>query len=247
MSGQVALDKILFMDIETVSAAPDWDALGETERELWRKKSQYWVRDLDQPGDEDYGRTYMDKAAIYAEFGRIIVISAGFLSKTSSGYRMRIKSYIGETEKQLLASFAGMLEEYYPKPGEYGICGHNIKEFDVPYICRRMLIDDVPIPTILQVRGKKPWEVGHLIDTMDLWKFGDLKNYTSLDLLAHTLGIPSPKDDIDGSQVGRVYHEEHDLDRIKRYCEKDVLTVAQVYLRLNQFTQLKEDQIEFIP
>ena len=247
MSSQVAIDKILFLDIETVSASPDWDSLPETEQNLWRKKSQYWVRDLDDPGEEDFARTYRDKAAIYAEFGRIIVISAGILSESGNGYRMRIKSYSGDTEKEVLTPFARMLKEYYPKPGKYGICGHNIKEFDVPYLCRRMLIQDVQIPPILEVRGKKPWEVTHLVDTMDLWKFGDLKNFTSLDLLANALGIPSPKDDIDGSQVGRVYHEEHDLERIRKYCEKDVLTVAQVYLRLNQMQILKEEQIEFIP
>ena len=230
------------MDIETVSAAPDWDVLGETEQDLWRKKSQYWVRDMEDPGDKDYAKTYRDKAAIYAEFGKVIVVSTGYLNPETQ--KFHIKSIYGQSEKELLAELSKWLDDPFRS---FQICGHNIKEFDIPYLCRRMLIHGVPLPAPLQVRGKKPWEVNHLIDTMDLWKFGDLKNYTSLDLLAHAFGIPSPKDDIDGSQVGHVYHEEHDLERIKRYCEKDVLTVAQVYLRLNQLPVLNEDQIEFIP
>lgn len=250
MTAKDALKGILFLDIETVSEAPDWNDLGEKARELWKKKANYWVRDIESPDSSDFARIYQEKAAIYAEFGNVVVISAGILNTSGKGAPFEIKSYVGETEKQLLEKFARSLtslQDYFSRPGagSLSICGHNIKEFDIPYLCRRMLIRDVRIPKILNVRGKKPWEVKHLVDTMDLWKFGDLKNYVSLDLLAHVLGIESPKDDIDGSQVGRVYHEDHDLDRIRKYCEKDVLTAAQVYLRLHQAELLTEEQIAY--
>jgi len=246
MEGSIELDKILFLDIETVSVFSSWSDLDEDGKQLWKKKSKFWLRGVEQPTEEDYAGIYNSKAAIYAEFGKIIVISAGFISRTSAGMKIRIKSFIGETEKHLLEQFGRMLDQHYQIPGVYGICGHNIKEFDIPYICRRMLIHGIKLPAMLQVTGKKPWETKYLIDTLELWKFGDLKNFSSLNLLAYTLGIPSPKDDIDGSQVGQIYYEEGDLERIKTYCEKDVLTVAQVYLRLSQLPLIEKDQVEII-
>jgi predicted PolB exonuclease-like 3'-5' exonuclease len=246
MPENIELEKILFLDIETVSSVADWNALDELGKELWEKKSKFWLKEKSEPTVDDFAETYKNKAAIYAEFGKIIVISAGFISRSSVGMQIRIKSYIGETEKQLLEEFGKMLDRHYQIPGVYGICGHNIKEFDIPFICRRMLIHGIKLPKMLQVSGKKPWETKYLIDTLELWKFGDFKNFTSLNLLAYTLGIPSPKDDIDGSQVGQVYYKDGALDRIQAYCEKDVLTVAQVYLRMKFMPLIQSDQVEII-
>ena len=246
MTENIALEKILFLDIETVSSVPDWNTLDDLGKELWEKKSRFWLKDKSDPTSHDHAETYKSKAAIYAEFGKIIVISAGFISRSSGGLQIRIKSFNGETEKQLLEEFGKMLDRHYQIPGVYGICGHNIKEFDIPFICRRMMIQGIKLPKMLQVSGKKPWETKYLIDTMELWKFGDFKNFTSLNLLAYSLGIPSPKDDIDGSKVGKVYYTDNDLDRIQAYCEKDVLTVAQVYLKMNFMPLIKPDQVEII-
>ena len=163
--------------------------------------------------------------AVLAEFGKIICISCGF----ENGKEFRIKSFYGDDESILLEEFAHMLNKHYDTE-RYLLCGHNGKEFDFPYISRRMLINGIKLPNILNMAGKKPWEIRHL-DTMELWKFGDFKHFTSLELLASVFKIPTPKDDIDGSMVGYVYWKENDLQRIVTYCQKDVLTVAQLLRR----------------
>ncbi len=245
MLQSVQLDKLLFLDIETVSNAPTWHDLDETGKSLWKKKAKVILRSKDEElSEEQVADTYLQRAAIYAEFGKIVVISAGFLSRQSDGFHLRIKSYTGETEKELLQDFSTLLDQHYNMPGVHGLCGHNIREFDVPYLCRRLLINGLPLPDIINLSGKKPWETNHLVDTLQLWKFGDFKNYTSLDVLTYTLGIPSPKDDIDGSQVGGIYHIEKDVDRIATYCEKDVVAVTQLLLRLNNLPLIAEENIE---
>ena len=245
MLQSVQLDKLLFLDIETVSNAPTWHDLDETGKSLWKKKVKVILRSKDEElSEEQVADTYLQRAAIYAEFGKIVVISAGFLSRQSDGFHLRIKSYTGETEKELLQDFSTLLDQHYNMPGVHGLCGHNIREFDVPYLCRRLLINGLPLPDIINLSGKKPWETNHLVDTLQLWKFGDFKNYTSLDVLTYTLGIPSPKDDIDGSQVGGIYHIEKDVDRIATYCEKDVVAVTQLLLRLNNLPLIAEENIE---
>lgn len=246
MQENIALDKILFLDIETVSQSSSYDEIDEAGQALWKKKSAFWLRSVESPEEADYAQIYHDKAAIYAEFSKIIVISVGFLSPISGGHRLRVKSFVSDDEKQLLTTFKTMLDQHYNMPGVHGLCGHNIREFDIPFICRRMTIHGIDLPGIMQVRGKKPWETKHLIDTLELWKFGDFKNFSSLDLLAYSLGIPSSKDDIDGSQVGDIYHVENDLQRIKIYCEKDVVTTTQVYLRLVGKEMVASDQIQII-
>ncbi|MGB3546715.1 MAG: ribonuclease H-like domain-containing protein, partial [Saprospiraceae bacterium] len=154
--------------------------------------------------------------------------------------------FASDDERELLEGFSAMLQQYYKDPAKCYLCGHNIKEFDIPYVCRRMVVNGLSFPEVLQITGKKPWETKHLLDTLELWKFGDYKNYTSLKLLAGLFGIPSPKDDIDGSDVGRVYWQEKDLPRIALYCEKDVLATVQLFLRYQLKPLLEEDQIEYI-
>ncbi|WP_420592692.1 3'-5' exonuclease [Robiginitalea biformata] len=234
MLRKIPLRNILFLDIETVPEAASYDDLSEEARELWELKSRYRRK------EEYTAAEYYENAGIWAEFGKIICISAGYFTGSGKQREFRIRSFTGE-EEGLLRDFGGLLEEHFSSSGKM-LCAHNGKEFDFPYLARRMLIHGIPLPPSLNLFGKKPWEIPHL-DTMELWKFGDFKHYTSLRLMAHVLGIPSPKDDIDGSMVRDVYYEEQDLDRITQYCERDVVTVAQVFLRLRNEGLLTEDQI----
>lgn len=232
------VNNILFLDIETVPQQASFDELPVEWKKLWGLKAQYLIRNKEE---ESFESIY-PRAGIYAEFGKIICISCGFLQGTGADRKIIIKSFAGEEEKKILFEFSEMLKKW-STDGTKLLCAHNGKEFDFPYICRRLVINQLPIPAILNIAGKKPWEVPHL-DTMELWKFGDFKNYTSLNLLAQTLGIQTPKDDIDGSMVWEVYWKEKNLPRIITYCQKDVVTVAQILLRMNNDELIKEDNIE---
>ncbi len=224
MLQHIDLTKTLVLDIETVPQYPSYQQVPEKWQKLWDKKSVFIRKDENQTSADIYPR-----AGIYAEFGKIICISVGFFNRSGNFWQFRIKSFYGDDEKMLLEEFATMLNRHFDDP-ENLLCAHNGKEFDFPYLCRRMIINQIEIPNILNIVGKKPWEVNHL-DTMELWKFGDFKNFTSLELLAATLNIPTPKDDIDGSQVWTVYWNDNDLERIKTYCQKDIITVAQLILK----------------
>ncbi|NLA23485.1 MAG: 3'-5' exonuclease [Bacteroidales bacterium] len=231
------LDEILFIDIETVPANPDFAGLNEDFQKFWDKKSAFFR------GENETAEDVYQRAGIYAEFGKIVCISVGLLFQKDGIKKFRLKSFAGHDEKQLLNEFADMLNGYSPT-GDKVFCGHNIKEFDMPYISRRMIINGIKLPEIINLHGKKPWEVNH-IDTLELWKFGDYKNYTSLDLLANLFNIPTPKDDIDGSQVAQVYYEENNLERIVKYCEKDVLTVARLYLKMKLLPGIDDENVEY--
>ncbi|MBL4716122.1 MAG: 3'-5' exonuclease [Bacteroidia bacterium] len=224
MLDHISLKNILFLDIETVPIHQNFNALTSEMQELWSQKTRF-LREKGNPTAEEY----YNKAGIYAEFGKIICISTGYLRSKNEKWEVRIKSFYNDVEADLLTEFASMLDKHFNTP-DHVLCGHNSKEFDFPFIARRMLINGIKLPDKLNIAGKKPWEVSHL-DTMELWKFGDYKSFTSLNLLANIFNIPTPKDDIDGSVVGRVYWEEKDLDRIVNYCQKDVETVAQLLLK----------------
>ncbi|HLZ86039.1 MAG TPA: 3'-5' exonuclease [Puia sp.] len=237
------LHSVLFLDIETVSQYPAFENVPEEWKALWRHKAENLIRDKPALTPEEiYGR-----AAIYAEFGKIICISVGLVSGAGTEKKISIKSFSGDDERTLLDQFSAMLGKWSTPNQKYDsqryLCAHNGKEFDFPYLCRRMIIHGLPIPSLLNIAGKKPWEIAH-IDTMELWKFGDYKSFVSLNLLAHVLGIPTPKDDIDGSQVGEAYWSRHELTRIVEYCQKDVITVAQVYLRMHGETAISPANIE---
>lgn len=236
------LQKILFIDIETVSTFSQFEELDNEFRQLWKEKSRYW---LEQEGSSSrIEEIYQQKAAIYAEFGKVICISMGILIIENERIEnLRISSIAGENEKEVLIGFSDILNDYYPDDQNAFLSGHNIREFDIPYMARRMLINGLKLPNLLDIGGKKPWETKYILDTLELWKFGDYKHYTSLKLLAKVLGIPSPKDDIDGSQVGKVFWEEKNLDRIQVYCEKDVITSVNVFLRLNNLPLLENKQV----
>lgn len=232
-----AANYILFLDIETVPQYAAYEELPDDWKQLWDHKAVSLSKYHEgQTTEMLYGR-----AGIYAEFGKIICISCGVMQGAAANRKLVLKSFYGHDEKDLLARFVDMLNKWTPGEPKQ-LCAHNGKEFDFPYLCRRMVINGLTIPSILNVAGKKPWEVNHL-DTMELWKFGDFKNYTSLNLLALSLGIPTPKDDIDGSMVGMVYWEEKNLERIVNYCQKDVITVAQILLRMNGEGLLGEENI----
>jgi len=234
MLRRINLKHILFLDIETVPEVQEFEALDDTARVLWEAKSKY------QRKDEFTAQEFYHKAGIWAEFGKIVCISVGYFSKIGDVREFRVTSFHGD-EVKLLKEFKQLLDSHFNK-SHHVLCAHNGKEFDFPYIARRMVIHGIEIPTKLNLFGKKPWEVPH-IDTMELWKFGDYKHYTSLKLLTHILNIPSPKDDIDGSEVARVYYEEKDIDRIIVYCEKDTVAVAQVFLRFRNEAILIADEI----
>jgi uncharacterized protein YprB with RNaseH-like and TPR domain len=230
-------NNILFLDIETVSQFETYEQLPAEWKELWGLKAQFLLRNKETETTE----TIYERAGIYAEFGKIICISCGCLQGNGENQKLLIKSYCDEDEKKLLTDFAAMLQKWSGDADKY-LCAHNGKEFDYPYICRRMIINGIEIPEALKIAGRKPWEVRHL-DTLEFWKFGDYKNYTSLKLLAKVLGIPSPKDDIDGSQVNSVYWKEKDIERIVTYCQKDVVTLTQVLLRFHCKPLLKPENI----
>lgn len=233
----ILLNEVLFLDIETVSQKINFEALKPEEQVLWQNKARHLVRENETAAD------IYDRASIYAEFGRIVCIGIGFFKPDAEtgSLRFRVKSVYGHDEVAILNEITALLNTHFSH-ARARLCAHNGKEFDFPYIARRMLINGITLPKILDVAGKKPWETT-FIDTMELWKFGDYKNFTSLNLLASIFGLPTPKDDIDGSMVGDVYWKDNDLDRIARYCVKDVVTLARIFLKYRDNSVLEDDNL----
>ncbi len=233
----------LFFDIETVSEFKSFDELSPVFKKLWTRKALSINKSMDPTDSVAIDNTYSGSAGIFAEFSKIVCISSGYI--TNDG-KLRIKSFAGDDEIAILQDFANLLKSHYPDPNGYYLCGHNIKEFDVPFLCRRMVKHGVYMPNMLDIAGKKPWQTEHLIDTLDLWRFGDFKAYTSLELIAATLSIETPKDDIDGSMVGKTYWQENDLPRIVTYCQKDVVTVARIMMRFTDQNDILDDMVEVV-
>jgi hypothetical protein len=220
------LRDILFLDIETVASTDDYQSLDERLKTQWARKALFFKREREQTDEE----SYHERAGIYAEFGKIVCIAVGKFMETESGeLGLKTKAYFGDDEAALLCEFKTMIEKM--DPVNLKLCAHNGREFDYPYLCRRLLVNGISLPPALNIMGKKSWEVQHL-DTLDMWKFGDYKHYTSLDLLATIFNIPSSKDGIDGSQVNAVYYQEKNLTKIKDYCVRDVVVLAQLFLKL---------------
>ena len=229
------INDILFLDIETVPQEENWTVLSKSTQELFEKKTQY------QRKNEFTAAQFYERAGIWAEFGKIICISVGYFVDLKEVKQFRITSFSGDDEHKLLTDFKVLLNKHFAKKANV-LCAHNGKEFDFPFIARRMIVHQIELPKKLNLFGKKPWEIPHL-DTLELWKFGDFKHYTSLKLLTSILGVPSPKDDIDGSEVAGVYYKEKNIDRIVTYCEKDTIAVAQILLRFNNEALLKDENI----
>lgn len=238
---QIAIENLFLIDIETVSGVQHFQLLDDEWKELWTEKILKTLPPGTTP--EEY---YPQRAAILAEFAKVICISTGYFKKENDEWQLRIKSFYSENEKEVLESFIKMLHQLHSKNARWVFTGHNIKEFDIPFLSRRMMVNGISIPPYIDFQNMKPWETP-VLDTLHLWRFGDYKHYTSLKLLAATLEVPSPKDDIDGSKVGEVFWKEKDLKRIAVYCQKDVATVANVILKFKNLPLLKEEQIILVP
>ena len=235
MLQKINLEKILFLDIETVAQSPEFSELDDDFKKHWEQKAKFLAK------EDETAESIYERAGIYAEFGKIVCISVGFIKTENDTKTLRLKSYFNDDEKTLLIDFFELLNKHYNQ-NDFLLCAHNGKEFDFPYIARRALINGVNIPTILDMAGKKPWEVPHL-DTLQLWKFGDYKHYTSLNLLTSIFNIPTPKDDIDGSMVNDVYWKDNDLERIANYCQKDVVALTQLFLRFRNEELIEQENI----
>jgi DNA polymerase elongation subunit (family B) len=234
-----SLENLLVLDIETVRSHKLYEDMPERLQKQWDRKSSFLKVEEDTSPKE----LFEDRGGIYAEFGKIVAISVGFFTYTGQELTLRVKAFYGKEEANILEEFNTLLQKFDRR--KLILCGHNGKEFDFPYLSRRMLVNNIKLPEVLDTTGKKPWEVNHL-DTMEMWKFGDRKNFTSLELLATLFDIPTSKDGIDGSEVSTVYYEEDDVDRIARYCSKDVVVTAQLLLRLNQQPLIKKENIHII-
>ena len=235
MLKEVKLDQVFVIDIETVPQNEHFGQLPSQLQKLWEQKSSY------QRGEQT-AEAFYEKAGIWAEFGKIICISIGLYHLEKKEIHLRIRSLYGDDEVFVLKQFITLLNQQTDK---LILCAHNGKEFDFPYLCRRMLVNGLTIPKQLQISGKKPWEINHL-DTMELWKFGDYKHYTSLNLLTAIFNLPSPKEDIDGSMVKDIYYRNKDLERIAGYCQNDVIATAQLLLRFKGLPHISAEKITFV-
>ena len=242
----IRLENLLLIDIETVSEHPVFNGMNEEWQSLWKEKVQ---RSL--PEDVSAAEFYPQRAGVMAEFAKVICISIGYFRKDGNTQQLRLKSFYGDDEKILLQDFTAALHKMDSNNNKWNFTGHNIKEFDIPFICRRLLINGLPVPPFLDFQNMKPWET-NMVDTFQYWRFGDYKHYTSLKLLAAALKVPSSKDDIDGSMVGDVYwsqtpgEKEKNLDRIVTYCQKDVVTTGNIILRFKNMPLLNESQIVIV-
>jgi 3'-5' exonuclease len=236
----IPLENLVLIDIETVSCCPEHAEMEDHWKDLWAEKVGRIL-----PENVSAEEFYPQRAAILAEFGKVVCISLGYFKLECNEWQLRIKSIYGTDEKDVLNNFVNTLNQFDSRDPNWGFAGHNIKEFDIPFLCRRMLVNNMPIPRYMNFQNMKPWET-MMIDTLQQWKFGDYKNYISLKLLAACLGVPSPKDDIDGSDVGNVYWKDQDLKRIATYCQKDVVTVANIILRFKNMALLNEQQVVYV-
>lgn len=232
------LQQYLFIDIETVSGEADYHKLSPVMQEFWTRKSTVIKLSPELLPEESYQK----RAAVYSEFAKVVCISIGCLMQKEGQWKIYLRSLTGHDEHELLQRFCKAISQFNEHEKELILCGHNIKEFDIPFLCRRMIIHGMDLPKCMDTSTKKPWEVTH-VDTMEMWRYGDKKNFTSLGLLAAILGIPTPKDDIDGSMVGEVYWQENDLERIAKYCAKDVITSARVFLRLKNIKDINPEPV----
>ena len=233
----VNLEDLIFFDIETVPLVEDFAGLPEDLQEIWQQREGGKA-----PEGMDLAEWYSERAGLFAEFGQVVCVALGFFVRTKDGLSFRVKTIAHPEEELVLEEFSQVLHKHYPSLARHRLCGHNIKSFDIPYLCRRMLIHGMELHTQLDVAGLKPWEIPHL-DTMELWQFGDRRSFASLKLLSAIFGIPSPKTDIDGSEVGRVFWEDNDLERIAAYCARDVVSTARIVLHLRDKKTLPDDAV----
>ncbi len=240
MIEKMHIENFLFIDIETVSQQKDFSGLNNDWQKLWEEKIKYSL-----PQNVMADEYYPQRAGIMAEFAKVICISMAYFKRQGADHCLRVKSVYGHDEKKLLEDFITTVNQLEAVNNKWNFTGHNIKEFDIPFLCRRFVINGLSIPAYLDFQNMKPWET-NMVDTFQYWRFGDYKHFTSLKLLAAAMNVPSPKDDIDGSMVGDVYWNENNLERIVTYCQKDVVTVANIILRFKHLPLLKEEQVVFV-
>jgi len=234
------LSNILFVDIETATGSPTYKELDDRLKHHWDRKAGF----LNNPRELSTDELYFERAGIFAEFGQVVTIAVGYMIRTEGSWGLRIKAFAYKDEVRILNEFKELLVSKFD-PETLQLCAHNGREFDFPYICRRMLIHGISIPRILDTGNMKPWEIP-IIDTMNMWKFGDRKNYTSLDLLAALFNIETSKSDIDGSDITRVYHQEDGLERISEYCKRDIVVTVQLFLKLKSLPLVNPENITIL-
>lgn len=241
----IKTEDLIVIDIETASLSASFNLMEGKWQELWEEKT---IRIL--PEGLTAGEFYPQRAGVMAEFSKIVCISIGYFIREQH-LKIRVKSFYGDDEKKILADFLQTISKIESFNNNWCFAGHNIKEFDIPFICRRLLVNNMRIPPYLDFQNMKPWET-NIVDTFQYWRFGDYKNFTSLKLLAAAMGVPSSKDDIDGSMVGELYHsgnaeeKEINMKRIAVYCQKDVVTTANIILRFKNAPIIHEDDVEIV-
>jgi 3'-5' exonuclease len=241
----IRTEDLIVIDIETASVSSSFNLLDERWQTLWQEKTARVI-----PEGLTASDFYPMRAGVMAEFSKIVCISIGYFIKEQQ-LKIRVKSFYGDDEQKILADFLQTVTKIESFNSKWCFAGHNIKEFDIPFICRRLLVNNMHIPAYLNFQNMKPWET-NIVDTFQYWRFGDYKHYTSLKLLAAAMGLPSPKDDIDGSMVGELYHngtpEERiiNMKRIATYCQKDVVTTANIILRFKNILPVHDDDVEIV-
>jgi hypothetical protein len=242
---QIRPEDLIIIDIETASSSSSFEGLSEEWKMLWADKVKHTL-----PEGIEAPEFYPLRAGVMAEFAKVVCISMAYFNKEQN-LRMRVKSFYGHDEKKILQEFVNTINKIESHNSKWCFAGHNIKEFDIPFICRRLLINNLPIPRYLDFQNMKPWET-NIVDTFQYWRFGDYKNFTSLKLLAAAMGIPSPKDDIDGSMVGELYWNGTDaertaaLKRIAVYCQKDVITTGNIFLRFKNMAVVPIEDVDIV-
>ena len=241
----IKTEDLIVIDIETASVSASFNLLEEKWQELWEEKT---IRIL--PEGITAQEFYPQRAGVMAEFSKIVCISIGYFIREQH-LKIRVKSFYGDDEKKILDDFLQTVSKIESFNNNWCFAGHNIKEFDIPFICRRLLVNNMRIPPYLDFQNMKPWET-NIVDTFQYWRFGDYKNFTSLKLLAAAMGVPSSKNDIDGSMVAELYHtgnaqeKEINMKRIATYCQKDVVTTANIILRFKNAPIIHENDIEIV-
>lgn len=232
------INKILFIDIETVPQVETFEKMTPVAQKLFKERFKTDLKNLEVDGKvspEALEELYNIKASLHVEWAKIVCLSVGAINTADEVYKIKTKSLTGATDFEILTQMMELapIKDYKGKAEDFAFCAHNGKVFDFPFITKRMILNRMEIPKFLQIYNMKPWEITHLIDTKEMWKFGVFDNNSSLSLLAHVFGTPSSKDDMDGSMVKDCYYKEKNVAKIAEYCEKDVLALAHVYLKMN--------------
>ena len=231
------LKNIVFFDIETAGSHESLDALQEDNpllATLWSKRCEYLREKFEENKDLTDEELYLNKAALHPEFNRIVCASFGRIAGDVDSTSMIIKSYSGDDESEILDGIDKVLTKF----NKMNLCGHNIKRFDIPVMGKRFLINGKKLPKSLMIYDSKPWELP-FIDTSDIWSFGAWQEgFASLELIAASLKVPSPKDDIRGEDVHSVFWESSEHSRIAEYCAKDVKVLGDIMLKISGFSTL---------